>query len=167
MSTGEVMADEGKAVDRFRASGVVADDVFATELGRRIVTKLAPDEMPLFDHTWRALGRRPGRRSRRREEPLGFGLPDAGEAIVTAVASGVALAVVEDLSKDFGSWSVRMLARLRRRPATVLPDPLPPLPATRLREIRTIAYGRARKFGMSEANANALADAVVSELSNQ
>lgn len=159
------MANEGEAVDRFRGSGVMADDVFATELGRRIVTKLAPDEMPLFDQTWRALGRRPGRRSRRHEEPLGLGLPEAGEVIVTAVASGVALEVVKDLSKDFGSWWVRMLARLRRRPARVLPDPLPPLPPTRLREIRAIAYSRARKLGMSEAKANALADAVVSELS--
>ena len=159
------MADEGEVVDRLRTPGVVAEDVFAIELGRRLVSKIAPGEMPLFDQTWQALGRHPGRRSRRREEPLGIGLPEAGQVIVTAVASGVALEVVKDLTKDFGSWSVRMLARFRRRPAKVLPDPLPPLPGTRLREIRAIAYRRARKLGMREANAIALADAVISELS--
>lgn len=41
-------------------------------LGRRVVSELAPDEMPLFDQTWQVLGRHPRRRSRRREEPLGF-----------------------------------------------------------------------------------------------
>lgn len=145
----------------------MADDDFAVRLGRQIVAALAPSELLLFDQTWQALGRHPRRRSRRREEPLGFGVPEAGEALVTAVASGVVTTVVKDLSKDFGSWSARMLARLRRRPEKVLPDPLPPLPPKRLAEIRQIAYKRARKLGMSDAKANALADALVSALATE
>jgi hypothetical protein len=144
--------------------GGVADDALAAELGRRLVAELAPAELPLFDQTWQTLGRRPGRRSRRREEPLGFGLPEAGAMLVTAVASGVVSSVIQDLGKDFGSWLVRALARLRRRPAAVLPDPLPPLSAPRLRQIRQTAHRRARKLGMTEAKASALADVLVSEL---
>lgn len=136
-------------------------------LGRRIVSELAPDEMPLFDQTWQVLGRHPRRRSRRREEPLGFGLPTAVEVMVTAVASGVVLTVTKDLSKDFGSWSGRLLARLFRRKANALPDPLPPLPPQRLQEIRTIAYERARHLGLPEDKADALAHALISELATR
>jgi hypothetical protein len=143
---------------------LVADDALAAELGRNLVATLAPAELPLFDQTWQALGRRPGRRGRRREEPLGFGLPEASEVLVTAVASGVVMSVLQDLGKDFGSRSVRLLARIRRRPAVAVPDPLPPLSAERLREIRQTAFRKARKLGMPEAQAEALADALVSDL---
>ena len=142
----------------------MADILSAAELGRRLVAELAPAELPLFEQTWQVLGRHPERRSRRREEPLGFGLPESGEALVTAVVSGVVSTVLTDLSKDFGSRSVRLLARLRRRPARTLPNPLPPLPAQRLTEIRRLAYDKARKLGMSDAKANVLADALISEL---
>lgn len=144
----------------------MADDVLAAGLGRNLVATLAPAELPLFDQTWQALGRNPGRRGRRREEPLGFGLPEASEVLVTAVASGVVTSVLQDLGKDFGSWSVRMLARIRRRPPAV-PDPLPPLPAARLRQIRQTAFRKARKLGMPEAQAEALADALISDLATR
>jgi hypothetical protein len=161
------MAEETEAAEWVRGVRFPADDVLAKKLGCCIVTKLAPEEMPLFEPTWHALGRHPGRRSRRREEPLGFGLPEVGEPIMTAVASGVALAVVQDLGKDFGSRWARLLARVRRRPAPTLPDPLPPLSATRLKQVRKIAHSKARKLGLSEMKAEALADAVVSELSTR
>lgn len=161
------MAEEGTAADRVRDGAAPADDALAKRLGRRVVGALAPQELPLFDPTWEVLGRRPARRSRRREEPLGFGLPEAGETIVTAIASGVALTVVGELGKDFGSRWARLVARFRRRPAPTLPDPLPPLSATRLAQIRTIAHDKARTLGLSEAQAQALADAVVSELSTR
>ncbi|MFD1546268.1 hypothetical protein [Nonomuraea guangzhouensis] len=137
---------------------------FATELGRRLVEKVAPDESAMFEQTWKALERRSGRRGTRRSEPLGFGLPEAGAVLVTAVVSGVLTTVIEDLAKQFGSRWGRALARLRGRPKELLPDPLPPLPASRLEEIRRIAYKRARKLGLSEDRASALADALVSEL---
>ncbi|WP_433247480.1 hypothetical protein ACQPYK_47095 [Streptosporangium sp. CA-135522] len=137
---------------------------FATELGRRLVEKVAPDESAMFEQTWKALGRRPTWPRRRSPEPLGFGLPEAGAVLVTAIVSGMLTTVIEDLAKDFGSWWGRALARLRRRPEDLLPDPLPPLSASRLEEIRKIAYKRARKLGLSEARASALADALVSEL---
>lgn len=142
----------------------MADDALAAELGRGLVATLAPAELPLFDQTWQALGRNPRRRGRRREEPLGFGLPEASEVLVTAVASGVVTSVLQDLGKDFGTWSVRLVARIRRRPAVAVPDPLPPLPAARLREIRETAYRKARKLGLPEAKAEALADALISDL---
>jgi hypothetical protein len=142
----------------------MAHGAFATELGRRLVEKIAPDEAAMFEQTWNALGRRPALAHRRRSEPLGFGLPEAGAVLVTAIVSGVLTTVIEDLAKGFGSWWGRALARLRRRPEDLLPDPLPPLPASRLEEIRKIAHKRARKLGLSEARASALADALVSEL---
>ncbi len=137
-------------------------DEFAGELGRRVIAVIAPQELPLFDETWRALGGR-SRRARRREEPLGFGLPEAGDVLVTAVASGVITTVLQDLGKDAGSRLARLARlRLRRRPAlTGQPDPLPP---QRLAEIRKIAHAKARKLGLNERRASALADAVVSEL---
>jgi hypothetical protein len=150
-------------MNRANEGGLAAVGIEA-RLGRRIVSELAPDELPLFEQTWQALGRRPGRRSRRREEPLGFGLPDAGEVVVTAIASGVVLAVVKDLGKDLGTWSGRLLPRLLRRKAKAVPAPPLPLAPARLQEIRTIAYRRARKLGLSDAKANALADALISEL---
>jgi hypothetical protein len=146
---------------------LVADDALAADLGRSLVAQLAPAELPLFDQTWQALGRNPRRRGRRREEPLGFGLPEASEVLVTAVASGVVTSVLQDLGKDFGSWSVRLLARVRRRPAAAVPDPLPPLPAERLRQIRQTAYRKARKLGMPEAQAEALADALIADLATR
>lgn len=142
----------------------MAHGALATEIGRRLVEKVAPEEAAMFEQTWQALGRRPARHRGRRPEPLGFGLPEAGTVLVTAIVSGVLTAVIEDLAKDFGTRWGRALARLRRRPENVLPDPLPPLPPSRLEEIREIAYRRARKLGLSETKANALADALVSEL---
>ena len=161
------MVEEGEAAERVSGCRSPADDMLARRLGCRIVGELAPEELPLFDPTWNALGRHPDRRSRRREEPLGFGLPEAGETLMTAVASGVALAVVQDLGKDFGSRWARLLVRVRRRPAPTLPDPLPPLPAARLKQIREIAHSKAVELGLSETEAQALADAVVSELSTR
>lgn len=139
-------------------------DVYAAELGRQVVAEVAPAELPLFDVTWQAVGRRP-RRSRRREEPLGFGLPEAGDVLVTAAASGVVTTILEDLGKDFGSWLARLWARLcRRPPETVLPDPLPPLSPERLSQIRRLARAKARKLGLAGPQADALADSLVSAL---
>lgn len=140
----------------------MTDDVATAELGRRLVAKLAPDELALFEETWRALGGRPGRRGRRREEPLGFGLPEGGEVLVTAVVSGVLTTVLADLGKDAGSRFAGLLARLRggRR----VPEPMPPLSPERLTAIRRIARARARKLGLTDEKATELADALVSEL---
>lgn len=80
----------------------MAGDMLAADLGRHLVAELAPGELPLFDQTWRALGRHPERRGRRREEPLGFGLPEAGEVLVTAMVSGVVMTVLQDLGKSPG-----------------------------------------------------------------
>ncbi|MBO3681644.1 hypothetical protein AB0M05_38715 [Streptomyces violaceusniger] len=143
---------------------MMATTLPVVDLGRRVVARLAPDELPLFDQTWQAVGERPRRRVSR-QEPLGFGLPGADEVLVTAVASGVVTAVVSDLGKDLGSWSARLLGRLRlRRRVRAVPSPLPVLPPRRLRQIRAIAFRKARKLGMPVADANALADALISEL---
>lgn len=130
------------------------------ELGRRLVERLAPEELPLFDRTWELL-RRPRRRRAPREEPLGFGIPDVDALLVTAVVSGVVSTVLADLARDAGSWSVRFWWRLRRRRR---PAPAAPLEAARLVQIHEIARDRAVGLGMAETDALALADAVVSEL---
>jgi hypothetical protein len=103
--------------------------MLAADLGRPLVAELAPEELPLFDQTWRALGRHPERRGRRREEPLGFGLPEAGEVLVTAMVSGVVMTVLQDLGKSLESTSARALAALRRQPGRAVPDRLLPLSA--------------------------------------
>ncbi|MFD0119606.1 hypothetical protein ACFVZL_40400 [Streptomyces sp. NPDC058320] len=143
---------------------MMATTLPVADLGRRVVARLAPDELPLFDDTWQVVGGRPRRRGRR-QEPLGLGLPGVDEVLVTAVASGVVTAVVNDLGKDLGSRSARLLGRLRlRRRVREVPSPLPVLPPRRLRQIRAIAYRKARRLGMPAADANALADALISEL---
>ncbi|MER6579517.1 hypothetical protein [Nonomuraea sp. NPDC001023] len=140
-------------------------DVFAKDLSRRVVTRIAPAELPLFDQTWDALGGRTRPRSHR--DPLGFGLPGVDELLVTAIVSGVVTTVLADVGKDVGSWTGRLIGRLRRRPRELpeaQPAGPPPLPPARLTEIRKVAYHKARRMGMSQAQADALADAVVSEL---
>jgi hypothetical protein len=139
------------------AGSAVVADALAKDLTRRLVAVLEPRELQLFDETWEALGGRP-RRARRHEDALGLGLPEAGELLVTAVASGVVTTVLQDLGERTGS----RLARLRRKPAkTTLPVALPP---ERLADIRKKAYARARKLGMSARQADELADALISEL---
>lgn len=145
----------------------MAGDMLAADLGRHLVAELAPEELPLFDETWRALGRHPERRGRRREEPLGFGLPEAGEVLVTAVVSGVVMTVLQDLGKSLGSTSARALAALRRQPGRAVPDRLPPLSAERLRDIRESAFQEARRLGLREAKASVLADALVADLATR
>jgi hypothetical protein len=139
-------------------------DVLAKDLSRRVVTIIAPSELPLFDQTWDALGGR--NRSRPHREPLGFGLPGVDEMLVTAIVSGVVTTVLMDVGKDVGSWTGRLIGRLRRRPRE-LPEGPPPLPPARLAEIRKVAYRKARRMGMSQTQADALADAVVSELARK
>jgi hypothetical protein len=141
------------------ARRVNEQDEYAAELGRRVVAAVAPEELLLFDETWRALGSHPERRGRGREEPLGFGLPEAGEVLVTTVASGVVGTVLKDLGKDAGS----RLARIRKnqKKKEERPEPLSP---ERLAAIRGLAYEKARKLGLNELRAAALADALVSDL---
>lgn len=140
----------------------------AARLGRHVVEKVAPEEAVLFDETWPVIWARPGKRGKPREEPLGFGVPEVGEVLVTAVTAGVVLTVLQELGKDFGQGLTTrgklLLSRLRRRVPRTLPRPLPPPSQERLREIHSIAYARARKLGLVEAKAEALADALVSEL---
>ena len=54
----------GNGIPRWRAQ---MSDVFAKDFSRRVVTRIAPSELPLFDQTWDALGG--GNKPRHHREP--------------------------------------------------------------------------------------------------
>ncbi|MGW4126142.1 hypothetical protein [Nocardia sp. NPDC004711] len=140
----------------------MTDEDFRKQLGRKVVTRIAPDELPLFDVTWQALGRNPGRRSKSREEPLGLGLPEVSDLLVTAVVSGVVTAVIDDLNGGISRWTRRFFARKRNRSTNTPGNSSSPNYREEL--IRDSARSKAIELGMSEAKADALVDALISEL---
>ncbi|GAA4081256.1 hypothetical protein [Actinomadura miaoliensis] len=147
---------------------------WAASLARRGVAAVAPQELDLFDETSAAFFALPPKaRTAPSKEPLGMGL-EVAEAIVSAVALGVAVDVVTQLSTralDAAGGRVKSrLGRLLRRSKRdrVRQDeslPLPaPLPPERLADLREIAVERAKALGLSDDQAELLADAIIGGL---
>ncbi|MDT9681360.1 hypothetical protein RND61_04625 [Streptomyces sp. TRM76323] len=86
-------------------------------LGRAIVARVAPEELPYFDETAASLSGRPLRQARRRpkDDPLAFG--GAAELVVTSIACGVAFEVVKMMGETLGGSLAGRFRRLvgRRR----------------------------------------------------
>ncbi|MFJ1677341.1 hypothetical protein ACIODT_20445 [Streptomyces sp. NPDC088251] len=139
-------------------------------LGRAIVARIAPEELPYFDETVASLPKHPGRRARRRpgDDPLAFG--GAAELVVTSIACGVATEVVKMMGETVGSGLVARLRRLLTRgrgedPAAPDAGQRPPaLTEERIAELGVAAGRTAVLLGLPPDRSELLAEAVRDQL---
>jgi hypothetical protein len=139
-------------------------------LGRAIVARIAPEELPYFDETAASLSKRPGRRARRRPEddPLAFG--GAAELVVTSIACGVATEVVKMMGETVGSGLVARLRRLLthgRGEDPTAPDAEqrpPDLTEERIAELGAAAGRTAVLLGLPPDRSELLVEAVRDQL---
>ncbi|MER6106425.1 hypothetical protein ABT115_30180 [Streptomyces sp. NPDC001832] len=139
-------------------------------LGRAIVARIAPEELPYFDETVASLPKHPGRRARRRpaDDPLAFG--GAAELVVTSIACGVATEVVKMMGETVGSGLVARLRRLLTRgrggdPVTPDAGQRPPaLNEERIAELGAAAGRSAVLLGLPPDRSELLAEAVRDQL---
>lgn len=147
----------------------------ADELARRIVRKIAPEELPSFDIVAAPYLERPKQAERRlrqaHDDPLGFGLGDivAMATPVIALVSGSVITAVSDgvgkVVRDGTTNAARKAWRkFRGKPVEPLELPSTPLTKAQLTEVRQVALARALSLGMKQQKAEALADAVVAAL---
>lgn len=147
----------------------------ADELARRVVRKIAPEELPSFDIVAAPYLESPEQAERRLrrayDDPLGFGLGDIvamATPVVALVSGSVITAVSDSVGKAVrdGTTSTMRKAwrKLRGKPAEPLELPSTPLTTAQLAEVRRIALERALSLGMKQQKADALADAVVAAL---
>ncbi|MFS8101070.1 hypothetical protein LFM09_28500 [Lentzea alba] len=147
----------------------------ADELARRVVRKIAPEELPSFDIVAAPYLESPEPAERRlrqaHDDPLGFGLGDIiamATPVIALVSGSVITAVSDSLGKavhDSTAGAVRKAWRkIRRKPQEPLELPSTPLTREQLAEVRQIALERALSLGMKQQKAEALADAVVAAL---
>jgi hypothetical protein len=147
----------------------------ADELARRVVRKIAPEELSSFDIVAAPYLQSPKQAERRlrqaHDDPLGFGLGDIvamATPVIALVSGSVITAVSDSVGKavtDSTTNAVRKAWRkLRGKPDTPLELPPTPLTTAQLAEVRQIALERALSLGMDQQKADALADAVVAAL---
>ncbi|HEY0641066.1 MAG TPA: hypothetical protein VGD67_25825 [Pseudonocardiaceae bacterium] len=151
----------------------------AEQLARRLVTAVAPDELPAFDAVATPYLAEPAAAERRlrraQDDPLGFGLGDVvamATPVIALVSASVVTALSDGLADSMRAGGRSVLRRVRARfgGGTVAPQALPAgggWSAEQLAEVRRIALARATRLGMATENAEALADAVVGELLRQ
>lgn len=147
----------------------------ADELARRVVRKIAPEELSSFDIVAAPYLESPKQAERRlrqaHDDPLGFGLGDVvamATPVIALVSGSVITAVSDSVGKavsDGTTNAVRKAWRkLRGKPVAQLELPSTPLTTPQLAEVRQIALERALSLGMDQQKADALADAVIAAL---
>lgn len=142
------------------------------EFARRVVARVAPEELPAF-----ALLSRPRARAPRvRDTPLGSGLDEMVGAVtpvgvlvsgwaLTAVAGGAAEEIKNRSMRLTRSLLDRLPQRTRRRAETEEVEvAVEALSADQLGRVRASVQAKAVALGMPEDQAGVLADAVVGEL---
>jgi hypothetical protein len=147
----------------------------ADELARRVVRRIAPEELPSFDVVATPYLESPKQAERRlrqaHDDPLGFGLGDIVELatpVIALVSGSVITAVSDSVGKtvrDGTAGAMRKAWRkVRGKSAEPLQLPSTPLTTAQLAEVRQIALDRALSLGMKRQKAEALADAVIASL---
>lgn len=143
-----------------------------TALSREIVADVAPEEADLFDDLVQEYYEDPtppGERPRTRgADPLGFGLDGmviamtpAVTAMVTAIGT-LAINLAMEAFAGAGADVIRekATALLRGKKDDDGSTPVP-LDASHLKRMHEAAYAEALRYGVSEENANRLADALL------
>ena len=151
-----------------------AENELVAELARLALEQAAPEELVLFPETAEEYFNNPQAvlEPRRRDEPLGFGLDVAMLtpyvlAVATPVVRYLVSAAAEAAGQEARPLVVRVVRRLLRRPdpAPAAGEPAPPpLSAAQARQVRELAYQRAKGLGLEEDRAVLLADSVVGGL---
>jgi hypothetical protein len=151
-----------------------AENELVAELARLVLEQAAPEELVLFPETAEEYFRDPQAvvDRKRRDEPLGFGLDVAMLtpyvlAVATSVIRFLASTVVEAVREESRPLVTRILRRLLRQPdpgSEDAGDAPPPLRTDQVRQVREIAYQRAKRLGLDENQAVVLADSVVGGL---
>lgn len=147
----------------------------AEDLARRVVRKIAPEELSSFGIVAAPYLESPKQAERRlrqaHDDPLGFGLGDIvtmATPVIALVSGSVITAVSDSVGKAVrdGTTNTARKAwrKLRGKPVEPLELPSTPLTKAQLTEVRQIALERALSLGMKQQKAEALADAVVAAL---
>jgi hypothetical protein len=145
------------------------NDEIVGSLGRALVLRLAPEELPLYPSLVSQFqSPKRGRRASSGDQVLGFG---AGEAVVmlTPVILSFSREFWQALVAEAAQDSVRGLleyvrARLRGDDEAASAE-LPPLTSGQLQLVRKVAEREADRLDVSKGQAKLLADAVVGVLS--
>lgn len=147
----------------------------ADELARRVVRKIAPEELSSFDIVAAPYLDNPKAAERRlrqaHDDPLGFGPADIvamATPVIALVSGSVITAVSDSIGNAVRDGAGGVLRKAWRKVRGKQPEPLElpaaPLNAAQLAEVRQIALERALSLGMKRQKAEALADAVVTAL---
>lgn len=138
------------------------DDVQIKEVARRVVSQVAPGELPVFTVLAEATLADPDRMMQDRadvRERLGFGIGEAA-ALITPFAILAAREVVQYATRgalDAGTAAATRFLRRRKDPSG---DPVSlDLPADQLAELRGIVLEKALQYGLPQPQAELLADA--------
>jgi hypothetical protein len=148
-------------------------DALARQLAWGAVTRVAPDELPLFEDLNLQYQRAGDKiaENRNHDEPVGFGL-ELGLltpyllVAATAVAKFLMSSVLEAGGEELKASLKRLIGRLLDPGSSAkasLRDEPELDPSFRAR-IRTVADDRALAFGLTEQDAGLLADAIVGAL---
>jgi hypothetical protein len=146
------------------------------ELSRDVVTRMAPQELPLFriisDSYFRHNGSVPAARPGG-DEMLGFGLESAA-LLLTPIVLPVISAVLDDLAENLaravtirGKDGLRRVLRLLLRRDAQQPlagNTVPPISSEQLARVRQVAFEKARQLKLPDDKAELLADSVTGSL---
>jgi len=149
-------------------------DRLATELGREIVARAAPQELPLYRSISQSYLEAPDQIHRKtvsKDEMLGFGV-GAAVAYLTptllAVLSWVLKFLAEEIKSSIhdqhlvGDVLKKLFTKSETAPVTKTPELV--LTHEQLERIRKLAYDKARELNLKNAEASLLADSIIGRL---
>jgi hypothetical protein len=163
------------AIDDVERLPSEAENELVAELARLALEEAAPEELVLFPETAEEYFQDPQAvlDPKRRDEALGFGLDIAMLtpyvlAIVSPVIQFLVSTVAEAVGEEAKPLMIRMVRRLFRQsgPASekAAGEAPAPLSAQQARQVRDLAYRRAKGLGLEDDQAALLADSVVGGL---
>jgi hypothetical protein len=143
-------------------------DEIVGSIGRELVSRLVPEELPLYPSLVKQLqGAKRGRRGKASSDDqlLGFGAAEAVTMLTPVILSFTASfwqALVTEAAKDSAHGVVEYLKA--HRPGRHEAAAGPPLTPGQLQLVRTVAEREACRLDVSESQAGLLADAMVGML---
>lgn len=156
--------------------GDIEQEQLIAELAREQVERVAPQELPLYRATSKAYFENPEKMVEgEQDRMLGFGV-EIGVAFLTPIVLSVTTEVFKFLADEVtksvaaeGSGVIhdlvkKMFKRFRpTRPSEAAQTP-PPLTFEQVAQVRQLAFDKARKLNVSEAQAGLLADSLIGSL---
>lgn len=150
----------------------MATSEFVDDLARRVVARVAPDELPQFESTVRAFNAaswRQRRRAARRNEALGVGV-DGVVAMLTIAILYILGKIVDKLADRSAEQAAKtitsrlggLVRRILRRPKPVAARWNPT--REQFVEIRRLVLRTGRSLGLAEAQIKLLTNEIIAEL---